>query len=95
MRRPDGLGLVLQAQDFALPDKGGDGEISFLSQVPRHFGGYFAERGFFFAWPCPLRYGEERGCDTTVEGGEKSVFETMIFVRHCFPPDEMLGCVFF
>lgn len=82
--------LVLQAQNFALPDEGGDGEIFFPGKVSRHFRGYFAKRRFFFAGDCPLGGGEERGCHTPVEGGEKSVFEAMIFVRHCFPPDEKL-----
>jgi len=82
--------LLLQAQDFTLPDKGGDGKVSFPGKVPRHSRSYFAERRFFFAVGCPLGCREERGCDTPVEGGEKSVFEAMIFAEHCFPPDEKL-----
>jgi hypothetical protein len=86
--------LALQAQDFTLPDKGGDGEIPFPGKVLRHSRGYFAERGFFFALACPLRRREERGCHTPVEGGEKSVFEAMIFAEHCFPPGKKVGLRF-
>ena len=90
--------LFLETQGFPLPDKGGDGEISFLGKISWHPGGCFGERMIFFALPCPMRHGEKGSCDTPVECGEKSVFEAMVFVRHCFSPDEKvgkLGCVFF
>ena len=59
-RGPEFAGLhSLQGQGFALPDKGGDGEISFPGKDFWCSDGQFGGGGIFSAVAFLVRYGEE------------------------------------
>jgi hypothetical protein len=94
MQRPDCGPRFLQPQVFALPDKGGDGEISFPGNDFWAPGNYLQGGVICALLSGPMGRGEKGRCHAPVEDGEKSLREAVLCVIHFFPPDEKVGLRF-